>query len=298
MHLSPIALFVYNRPVHTRQAVESLKANDLAKNSELFIFSDAPKNDKSRDSVKVVRDYLKTIEGFRKVLIYERNENLGPAKSIIMEVADIVNRFGKVIVLEDDLVVSKYFLDFMNNALSFYKDESKIISICGYMYPVKASNCETLFLTIPDCWGWATWKRGWDLLEPDAQRLLEQLKSKKLGRQFNLNGGYDFLKMLTKQARNEISSWAICWYASSLLNDKLSLHPAKSLVRNIGFDDLGTHCSNDAGYDVDIFQKKVNISKIPLTEDRYVIRKIGMLFRINRFKKIGHIIRKWLKISS
>lgn len=291
MQYAPIALFTYNRLQHLRQAVESLKENELAKESPLFIFSDAPRDKKSEFEVKAVRDYLGAIDGFKKVMIYNREDNFTPSKNIIEGVSQVLNECGKVIVLEDDLCVSKYFLNFMNEALLFYENELKVISICGYMYPVKIKNCETLFLRIPDCWGWATWKRGWDLFEPDANKLLGQIKSRKLSEKFNLNGRYDFLGILKKQAENRISSWAVRWYAVSLLNDKLSLYPAESLVRNIGFDDSGTHCGYGAEYDVEVFQKRVIVSEIPLAEDRHAIKKVGVFFRIKQLKKIGFAIR-------
>ncbi len=293
MQLSPIALFVYNRLRLLQQIVESLKSNQLARDSELFIFSDAPKDRKSEDDVRAVRDYLKTIEGFKRVCIYEHKENLGPSKSIIAGVKDVIDRYGKIIVLEDDLAISQYFLNFMNDALLLYENESKVISICGYMYPIKMRTTKTLFLRIPDCWGWGTWKRGWDLFEQDASSLSERLKAKNMLRRLDLNGAYSYSKMLKKQAQGKISSWAICWYASVLLNDRLSLYPAKSLVRNIGLEG-GTHCSYSVEYDTDILQEQVLISKIPIEEDRCAIKKVSMFFKIRKFKKLSYFIHKTL----
>jgi len=294
MQLAPIALFVYNRPWHLQRTIESLKTNKLAGKSELFVFSDAAKDKRSEDDVRAVRNYLKTLDGFRRVVVNEFETNLGPSKAIIRGVTDILNKYGKIIVLEDDLFVFPYFLKYMNDALLFYENENRVISVCGYMYPIKIKQQETVLLKITDCWGWATWKRGWNLFEPDAGKLLERLKARSLTKKFNLNGGYDYLKILKKQSKNKISSWAICWYASSLLNDKLSLYPVRSLVRNIGFDDLGTHCSHSAAYDVDTFQSQVGISAIPLEEDRYTIKKMEIFLKINRLKKIEGTIRKAL----
>lgn len=290
MQLSPIVLFAYNRLQHLQQTVESLKTNRLAKDSELFIFSDAPKDNKAKEGVEAVRDYLKTIDGFKKVSICQHQENLGASSSIIAGVSEVVARYGKVIVLEDDLAVSQYFLNFMNDALLFYENEPRVISICGYMYPVKLRNYETLFLRMPDCWGWGAWKRGWDLLETDAASLFERLKSKKLLNSFDLNGGYSFSKLLKNQVENKVSSWAICWYASALLNDKLSLYPVKSLVKNIGLDNTGTHNSYSFEYRTDIFQKQILVSNIPLKEDRLAVARISRFFRINWFKKLIYVI--------
>lgn len=293
LRYAPIALFVYNRLWHLRQTVELLMKNSLAKESELIIFSDAPKDKKSEAGVRAVRDYLETIGGFKKVVIHNRKDNLSLSKNIILGVTEVLNAYGKVIVLEDDLCVSPYFLNFMNDALLFYENEPKVISICGYMYPVKIKNCETLLLRMTDCWGWATWKRGWNLFDPNAKKLLERLKSRKLIGKLDLNGAYAYSKMLKKQIRKKTFSWATCWYAASLLNDKLSLYPSKSLVRNIGFDGSGVNCGYDTGYDVNTLQEKVSVFKIPLKEDQDTINKIELFFRIYKFKRLLYLSIKF-----
>ncbi len=291
---APIALFVYNRPEHLRQAVASLLKNRLAKESELIIFSDAAKNKDAEAGVQAVRDYSKTISGFKNVFIHSREINFSPSKNIIEGVTKVINEYGKVIVLEDDLSVSSYFLDFMNDALLFYENEPQVISVCGYMYPVKIKNQETLLLRMTDCWGWGTWKRGWDLFNPDAKRLVGQLESKKLIRKFDLSGRYPYSKALKKQVSKKNFSWATCWYAASLLNDKLSLYPSKSLVRNIGLDGSGVNCGFNTEYDVNTLQEKVNVAKIQLKEDQYAINKIGGFFRIYKFKRLVYFIHKFL----
>lgn len=289
---APIALFVYNRPEHLRQAVESLLKNRLAKESELIIFSDAAKNKDAQAGVQAVRDYAKTISDFKNVLIYNREINFSPSKNIIEGVTKVITEYGKIIVLEDDLSVAPYFLDFMNDALLFYENEPRVISVCGYMYPVKMKNHETLFLRMADCWGWGTWKRGWDLFNPDAKVLLGQLESRKLIKKFDLNGRYPYSKALKRQVSKKAFSWATCWYATALLNDKLSLYPDKSLVRNIGFDGSGVNCGFNTGYDVNTLQEKVGVSMIQVKEDPYTINKIGIFFKINKFKKLLYYIHK------
>ena len=294
MQLSPIALFVYNRLEHTRQTIEALRDNYLARESELFIFSDAPKDEGSKNDVRLMREYLKTIEGFKKVIIFERRNNLGASENIIGGVTEVINMCGKVIVLEDDLLLSRYFLKFMNDALVFYEKEEKVISVCGYMYKIDIKNQETFFLKMADCWGWATWKRGWDLFESNAAKLLERLNVQRMIRRFDLNGGRAYSKMLKKQVQGKISSWAIRWYASAFLNNKLSLFPARSLVRNIGFDGSGMHCRNGIGYFTDIFQEPISISMISVEENKLVLKKIEMFLKINQLKKIGYKICKFL----
>jgi GT2 family glycosyltransferase len=193
MNLAPIVLFVYNRPWHTRKTIEALKRNVLTKESNLFIFSDGPQDDDNGDKLKVaaVRDYIDNIDGFNKVEIIKRNENFGLAKSITNGVTDIVNKFGRIIVLEDDLVTSPYFLTYMNEALELYKNNEKVISIHGYTYPTKKELPETFFIKGADCWGWATWKRGWDKFNIDAEKLYNEIEQKGLSKEFDFNGSHD-----------------------------------------------------------------------------------------------------------
>src|SRR3990170_4410030 len=172
---APILLFVYNRLIYTRITVESLKKNEFASESELFIYSDAAKTEKDKKLVAEVRDYIKTINGFRKVIIKESKENKGLALSITSGVSEILNKYDNAIILEDDLELSPFFLKYMNEALSLYEKEEDVISIHGYVYPVKKKLPETFFLRGADCWGWATWKRGWELFEDDAHTLFSEI---------------------------------------------------------------------------------------------------------------------------
>src|SRR3972149_7058471 len=182
---APIALFVYKRLWHTQQTIESLSKNILASESELFIFSDAPKSIEDETNVKNVRAFIRNVKGFKNVTITERGKNLGLANSIIDGVTTVINRFGKIIVLEDDMLLSKYFLQFMNDGLNVYEKEDDVISIHGYIYPVKVKLPETFFLRGADCWGWATWKRSWVYFEANSYRLLNEIKTRKLEFEFD-----------------------------------------------------------------------------------------------------------------
>ncbi|CAH2030483.1 glycosyltransferase [Trichlorobacter ammonificans] len=268
---APIALFVYNRPYHTRQTVEALRANPLASSSELFVFSDAPRSETDCATVAQVRSYLHTVSGFKKLTLIERTKNLGLADSIISGVTDIVARFGKIIVLEDDLVTSPYFLQYMNEALEIYRDEELVISIHGYVYPLKDQVPELFFIRGADCWAWATWKRGWDVFQPDGALLLQELRQRKLERQFNFENSYPYVKMLEAQVLGKNSSWAVRWYASAFLANKLTLYPGRSLVKNVGFDDSGTHCGLDTRFDVEL-------SATPIAMKRITVHECGQAF--------------------
>jgi len=280
MHLSPLVLFVYNRPEHTRQTVEALKNNYLAQASSLIIFSDAAKDEDDKIKVNEVRRYLKTIGGFKNIKIKERDKNYGLAKSIISGVTEIVNNYGKIIVLEDDLITSPYFLKYMNDALDFYKDNQAVISISGYAYPVKTELPETFFLKGADCWGWATWKRGWDLFETNGKKLLGEIVNKKLSREFDYDNAYPYTKMLKDQIGGLVDSWAIRWHASAFINNKLTLYPGKSLVENIGFDNSGTNSSSSNKYNSPLYSEEIKIENIS-TQESAEVREI----MVNYFKK-------------
>jgi hypothetical protein len=238
---APIALFVYNRLSHTQQTIHALKKNALAKESDLFIFADGVKSASDSEKVSALRNYLLTIDGFNSVTVTESHTNQGLANSIINGISRVLENHEEIIVLEDDMVTSPYFLTYMNQALSIYQSCEDVISIHGYIYPVKHSLPETFFLKGADCWGWATWKRGWALFEADGAKLLKELKQKKLTNEFDFNGSYGFTKMLVKQIKGQNNSWAIRWYAAAFLKNKLTLYPGRSLVNNIGNDTSGTH---------------------------------------------------------
>lgn len=240
---APIALFVYNRPAHTRETIEALRKCELAEQSDLFIFSDAPKTNKDADAVSEVREYIRSIDGFKSVSIGERNANFGLANSIINGVTSVINVHDRIIVLEDDLIVSPNFLRFMNDALDQYEDKPSVIQISGYMFPVKVDIDEdALFLPMTTSWGWATWKRAWQLFDPDAKGYASLKNDSMLRKRFNLDGAFDYFSMLENQLEGRINSWAIRWYLATFLNNGLTLYPRQSLVSNIGFDGSGTHC--------------------------------------------------------
>lgn len=241
---APIALFVYNRPEHTRRTVEALAANEGATESPLFIFSDAPRTAAAAPLVDQVRAYVRTVTGFARVTVVERSTNMGLARSIIDGVSGLVASFGRAIVLEDDLATAPGFLSFMNDALDTYADDPRVLSACGYMYPVMFDTpADTLFLRAPHSWGWATWKDRWSLFRSDGAALLHELEARLLLSEFDANGPHDYTRMLKDQIAGRNDSWFIRWYAASLLADRMSLYPVRSLVSNIGIDGTGVHCA-------------------------------------------------------
>lgn len=269
MSLAPIVLFTYRRPKHTMQTVEALLRNKEASFSDLIIYSDGPKDEKAVEGVKKNREYIRTITGFKSIQIIERSHNWGLANSIIDGVTTVINKYGKGIIVEDDLITSPFFLQFMNEALELYEDSLDVISIHGYMYPVKKKMPESFFIKTADCWGWATWKRGWDLFNPDSKELLAEIEHKKKCREFDFNNSYPYTDMLKAQIRGEVDSWAIRWYASALVNNKLTLYPGRSLVFQNGMDGVdGTHCGEDMRYIVELSQTPIKLEKLVTKESK------------------------------
>ncbi len=294
--IAPIVLFVYKRLWHTQQVVEALLRNPEAKESELFIYSDGPKPG-AEEEVKRLREYLKTIHGFKKIEIIEREKNLGLANNIIDGVTAIVQKYGRVIVIEDDLVVSSGFLAYMNKGLDIYEREEKVASIHGYVYPLKNWHKlpETFFLRGADCWGWATWKRAWDIFEPDGTKLKQQILARKEKKLFNFNNTYPYFRMLEDQITGKNNSWAIRWYASAFVHNMFTLYPRKSLVRNIGFDGSGTHCKEG-----DVFSgnetETISLVKIPVEENTLARKMFERYLRWLPFSLIFQRIKERIKI--
>jgi hypothetical protein len=246
MSAAPIAIFAYNRPVHFQRAVEALCRSSTAASSDLHVFSDGPKTREAAAAVAQVRAFTRTIDKFASVTLHERERNLGLANSIIDGVTRVCEERGRVIVVEDDLLVAPHFLDYLNLALDRYADEPGVLQISGHMFPVDVPVDEdAFFLPFVTSWGWATWARAWRLLDPEAKGY-ELLKTQPGMRDvFNMNGAYDYFGMLEKQQRGEIDSWAIRWNLSVFLQRGLVLYPRKSLVQNQGFDGSGVHTKGD-----------------------------------------------------
>lgn len=277
---APILLFVYNRPAHTRRLVESLLRNAEAAGSSLFIYSDAPRDESVRPAVDEVRRYVRSIRGFDRVEVVERTENWGLARSIIDGVSTALQRFDRVIVLEDDLVLSPYFLRFMNEALETYKDEPRVGHIQACDFTQDPSLPDTFLIKWTGSWGWATWRRAWKHFNPDGQDLLDELERRRLTRTFDFDGAYRYTRMLRRQVEGKNNSWAIRWNASLFLADILSLNVGRSLVQNTGFDGSGTHCGGGGLYASTLWMKPLPVVRIsPAVENPAARHAIARYYR-------------------
>lgn len=282
---APILLFVYNRPEHVRRNIQALLKNELAAESELFIYSDAAKDETSQAAVKEVRAFIRSIQGFKKITITERAENWGLARSIIDGVTTQINRYGRVIVLEDDLVVAPHFLQFMNDALETYRDEERVGHIQACDFTHDPSLPDTFLIKWTGSWGWGTWDRAWKHFNADGKSLLTELESRKLTYTFDFNGKYGYTRMLRRQIEGKNNSWAIRWNASLFLKGILSLNVGKSLVQNEGFDGSGTNCGGGGLYASELYMERLPVKKISPIEENIQARNAYVRYyaRTNSF---------------
>jgi hypothetical protein len=249
MATAPIALFVYRRPGCVRAVLESLLQNEQAKASDIFIFSDAPKTPELEKDVADVRDVIRAVRGFRDVTLVERAENYGLARSIIDGVTTLCNSHGRVIVVEDDLIVAPDFLIFMNWGLDHYSSEQRVMQVAGHLFPVAFDTPDdALFLPLATSWGWATWQRAWQHFDPDARGYDILRMDRALRRRFDLDGSYPYFRMLQMQLRGEVDSWAIRWYLNIFLRDGLVLYPKSNLVVHDGWGESATHVKLNTGF--------------------------------------------------
>lgn len=275
MKLAPVVLFVYNRPKHTLKTLQALTKNDLSQESTLYIFADGPKKDASPfdiESIQQTRTIVRQKKWCSEVVIIESPDNKGLAKSIEEGVTKIVNKHGKIIVLEDDIITSKGFLRYMNDGLDAYNDIDQVMSVSSYIYPVKnsASLPNTFFYNANTCWGWGTWKRAWNYYENNPKILAEKLTTKECDwKDFNKGQLNLFHEQLIDNLEGRLKTWAVKWHASIYLYEGFVLHPGKSLVKNIGRDGSGTNFkSKQSLKDTDEFNENffVPVERIELKE--------------------------------
>ena len=297
--LAPIVVFTYNRPEHTLRTLNALLMNPLANESDIIIYSDSARTANHNKAVDEVRSYLSELTGFRSIKVIHRDKNFGLAESIIQGVTEVLQQSEKVIVLEDDMVVSPHFLKYMNEALVKFVDDDRVISVHGYVYPVDIELPEAFFLPGADCWGWATWRRGWDIFNPNGKYLLDELTRRGLLRSFDFNSASPHSKMLKEQIKGENDSWAVRWYASAFLANKLTLYPGRSLVNNIGNDSSGTHCNTTEDFDVELSKTSINFKNVIVDVSPIALEAFEYYFKknISWRRQLINIVLSFLKMN-
>ena len=285
--LAPICLFTYNRLDETIETVKALQKNYLASDSEFYVFSDGPKNESVKDKVNAVREFLKTVNGFKSITVFESKFNKGLANSIIDGVTKIINEFGKVIILEDDLVTTPNFLNFMNQALEFYEFDKKIKSVNGFSLDIKSKIDSVYFQTRPFPWGWATWKDRWNQQIFDKKRISDELETDKLIlKKFNKKCGDDMSKMLLDSLNEINDSWYVRWTYSHFINNKISVYPSRSFIENIGFSADSTHCGPIDSYKYKLeVRQNINLSlsdfdSINLKQEKNFLKYFTILYKL------------------
>jgi hypothetical protein len=235
MTLAPIAIFAFRRPGHVRRLIESLRANPEFAESPVVAYCDGPRSEADAAPVAETRSVIRSA-GIPDLRMVERERNLGLANSVIAGVTELCDQYGRVIVLEDDLVLAPTFLDYMNAALTRYADRPEVYAVNGTMYPVELPAKEdALFLPLVNSSGWATWSRAWADFDASAAGFAALAADRALRRRFDLDGNFPFFQMLEARVRGRNDSWAIRWYLTVFMRGGLGLFPARSLVENRGW---------------------------------------------------------------
>lgn len=287
--LAPIILFVYQRPDHTQKTIEALQKNTLAPSSELYIYSDAAKSRKEEPGVAKTRAYIKTVKGFKKINIIEREHHCGLANSLIPGITEVITEKGKAIILEDDLVSSPNMLQFMNDCLNFYEKNRNIFAISAYNFPINIPTDyrEDVYLSYRALsWGWATWRDRWEKADWEIKDFNNFSKDKEAQKLFN-RGGHDLTRMLTRQMNGEIDSWAIRWCYTLFKQSAYSIIPVNSKIINIGADSSGTHVGKT---------KKYNVVLDDMTKPYHLPEKLqihpGIMYNLQKIFKKKSFIRR------
>ena len=291
--LSPIILFVYNRPFHTAKILDALSKNEESKESILYVFCDGLKENvplEDLDLITQTRTIVENESRFKEIIVIKNDKNKGLANSIIDGVNLVLSSFEKIIVIEDDILPQKGFLKYMNEALNLYEttDEIGCIHAWNYTFNQNRIKQSTFLLKGADCWGWGTWKRAWDLFEPNGSILLNEIQSKNLEFEFDRNNTHAFTNMLKDQIAGNNNSWAIRWHASLFLANKFCLHPSIPIVKNIGLDGSGTHCDNTEI--LQITTTKINLNAIYTfkeSEEFYESYSLGVKTKLTLWEKLS-----------
>lgn len=280
---APIVLFAYNRPHHVKKTLETLQRNTLAAESNLTIYIDYPKNP-GPESIALFQEVITVASAqqwCKNVSIVQRDKNLGLANSIIRGVSEQLKTSETVIVLEDDFLLAPHFLQYMNDALAMYKNDSNVASVHGYCLPVNKTLPETYFLRGTDCWGWGTWYRAWTHFETDGTILRKALREERLIKALNFDNSYNYYGMLCDQIAGKNNSWAVRWHAHAVLRNMITLHPGKSLVKNIGLDNTGQHSTYDERLVVDLYDGALRVERLKTKENAEVFNIIKEYYKSN-----------------
>ncbi|MFM4768966.1 hypothetical protein ACET82_13010 [Aeromonas veronii] len=290
---SPVVLFVFSRPDHTKKTVDALLANPEACNTDLIVYADAARSEKDVAAVEAVRELFSDLHGFKSVTINLREKNYGLARNIMEGVTQVTAMYGRAIVLEDDIVTSPAFLNYMNTALDKYENIKEVWHISGWNYPIKSNESlpETFFWRTMNCWGWATWADRWQHFKKNPGELVNSWSSDDVKR-FNLDGTHDFWAQVVANHERKLNTWAIFWYATIFAHKGLCLNPTLSFVENIGNDGSGENCGHDDIYKSNLGMKFDHGWPDDICENSKILLMIKSFYKKTSPSIIYRLIRK------
>lgn len=290
---SPVLLFVYIRPEHTKKTINALLKNPESKNTDLIVYADAPRCERDKILAEDVLSIVYNIQGFKSLTVNVRDKNFGLAKNIIDGVSEVIKMYGRVIVLEDDIVTSSGFLKFMNDALVRYKEHKNVWHISGWNYPVCSGDSlpSAYFWRTMNCWGWATWSDRWFHFNKDPKDLIDNWSSNDIYK-FNLDGVHDFWVQVLGNYNNRMNTWAVFWYATIFSHKGLCLNPIHSLVANIGHDGTGENCGSDDVYGSEMANFFDGKWPKNIEENEYIVNLNKQFYHSIKLSLFGRILRK------
>lgn len=278
----PIVLFCFNRPTKVDLLLNSLSANQETAESHLYVYIDGPRDLADKDSIKEVIKIIESYHScFGSISINKHEKNLGCAKNIVTGVSEVLEKNSSVIVLEDDLEVSKSFLNFMNSALKEYRDNTRVWHIGGYSeVDIKLRDDEVYFSRMMNCWGWGTWADRWQEFSSNKNEIIDFFNKEKIKR-FNMNGTYNLHRGLVENFEGISDTWAVFWYVSIFRCDGLCLYPAHSLVRNTGNDGSGNHAGL-VRLNTNIYQNRIKSVSTSVEENVDAFIQLQSFFKKRR----------------
>ena len=273
---APIIVFGFNRPEHLKKTISTLAQCELANLSEVIAFIDGPKGGEDVVKHRKILDYLKSVTAFLRLEIRVRDKNIGLEKNISSGVTDVMDEYGRAIILEDDILVSKDFLRFMNESLDSYKDKKNVWHISGWNFPLIEKDLPSFFLWRTALgWGWATWADRWQHYHRDPQALINMFDEVEI-QKFNIYGSYNFWEQVVNNATGKICTWAVFWYGTIFKRGGLCLNPTRAMTTNIGFDGSGTHdasIEHSLPHDLGFSYRKEDLP-VDISENRTVLSAI------------------------
>ena len=277
MNNTAVAVFAYKRPVHLLRVLRALTPQVRSRGIPVYIFLDGPKSDLDAPKVESCFSIAQIYQEKYGFVVHKKSFNHGLYMSLTSGVTEMFKQFQRLIVLEDDILASPYFIDYMLDGLSIYEENPRVASIHGYTLPFSSEVPETFFLRGADCWGWATWRDRWSLFRSDASNMVREIVERNLSKEFDLGGYVSNLRLLKNRAEHKSNSWAICWHASCFLAEKLTLYPGRSLVQNIGLDSSGEHCAQSSQHEVCLSPNPVRVAQVETIESFKMFNLYGRL---------------------